>query len=128
MTSLSFFIPGRPRSTQTGSVITVNGRSFPIRRGTAWSSLCGLVARQYAPPLPLTGALRCELAFHLRAPKVRRSLWPIKRPDVDNLCKGLLDSWNGVLWEEDSQIVALLIEKVYARDGRVGVAVRIEAL
>lgn len=125
---ISFFIPGRPRSTQTGSVITVNGRSFPIRRGTAWSSLCGLVARQYAPAVPLTGALRCELTFRLQAPKGRRSPWPAKRPDVDNLCKGLLDSWNGVLWEEDSQIVELVIRKVYARDGRPGVAVGIEAL
>lgn len=125
---ISFFIPGRPRSTQTGSVITVNGRSFPVRRGTAWSSLCGLVARQYAPAVPITGAVRCELVFHLRAPKVRRSSWPVTTPDAENLCKGLLDSWNGVLWEDDSQVVELVLRKVYARDGKVGVAVWIKPL
>lgn len=125
---ISFFIAGRPRSTQTGSVITVNGRSFPIRRGTAWSSLCGLVARQYAPAVPITGAVRCELSFHLPLPKVRRSSWPVARPDAENLCKGLLDSWNGVLWDDDSQIVELVIRKVYARDGQPGVSVSVEEM
>jgi len=59
MSALSFFVPGRPKSTQTGSVITVNGRSFPVRRGTSWSAVCGLVARQYAPRAPLATAGDC---------------------------------------------------------------------
>lgn len=128
VSALSFFIPGRPRSRQTGSVITVNGRSFPVRRGTAWSSVCGLVARQYAPAEPLTGPVRCELTFFLARPKKPRSAWPTSRPDVENLCKGLLDSWNGVLWRDDSQVVDLRTCKVYARDGRVGVEVTVEGL
>lgn len=123
-----FFVPGRPKTTQTGSVITVNGRSFPVRRGTAWSSLCGLVARQYAPPSPFAGPVSCTLMFLMPPPKKPRSPWPVTRPDAENLCKGLLDSFNGVLWEDDSQVVELVLLKVYARDGRPGVAVRVEAL
>ena len=126
--TLSFFVPGRPRSTQTGSVITVRGRSFPVRRGTAWSSVCGLVARQYAPAQPLTGPVRCELMFHLPRPKRPPSPWPTTRPDAENLCKGLLDSFNGVLWDDDSQVVELVLRKVYAREGRPGVDVTVEAL
>ena len=123
-----FFIPGQPRTTQTGSVITVNGRSFPVRRGTAWSSLCGLVARQYAPRAPLTGPVRCELTFFLPRPKKPRSQWPVTRPDGENLSKGLLDSWSGVLWEDDSQVVDLRLLKVYARNAGPGVEVVVEAL
>ncbi len=126
--TIRFFIPGRPRSTQTGSIITVNGRSFPVRRGTAWSSLCGVVARQHAPRAPWTGPIRCVLTFRVPRPQKPRSPWPITRPDVENLVKGLLDAWNGVLWADDSQVVALEISKIYARDGGPGVEVEVEAL
>ena len=125
---ISFFIPGRPKSTQTGSVITVNGRSFPVRRGAAWSSICGLAARYCAPAKPLAGAVRCELTFFLPRPKRPRSQWPVTRPDGENLSKGLLDSWNGVLWVDDSQVVDLVVRKVYARDAGPGVEVTVEAL
>ena len=125
---ISFFVPGRPKSTQTGSVVTVNGRSFPIRRGTAWSSLCGLVARQYAPQTPLSGPVRCALMFYMPMPKKLKRAWPTTRPDADNLLKGLLDSWNGILWDDDSQVVELVLRKVYAREGRPGVDVTVEAL
>lgn len=39
-----------------------------------------------------------------------------KRGDVDNLAKAVLDSLNGLAWEDDSQIVRLSITKEYARE------------
>lgn len=36
-----------------------------------------------------------------------------KRPDVDNLAKLVLDAGNGVLYEDDSQVCDLHIQKVY---------------
>lgn len=119
---LDFFVPGRPKSTQTGSVVRAGGRLIPIRRGTAWSAVCGLVARQYAPPTPLAGPLAVAIRFQLPAPKKRRAL-PTTRPDIENLVKGLLDSWNGVLWADDSQIVDLWLTKGYGVPG-VNVTVR----
>lgn len=35
------------------------------------------------------------------------------RPDIDNLCKGVLDALNGVLYQDDSRIVNLSAVKVY---------------
>ena len=113
---ISFFVPGRPKSTQTGSTITVRGRSFPMRRGTAWSSVCGLYARQHAPAQPITGPVACFLTFIMPRPKKLRHRVPISRPDLENMAKGLLDSWNGVLWDDDSQVVTLLLDKLYAED------------
>ena len=110
---MTFFIPGIPKATQTGTVVRVNGRAIPIRRNTSWSSLCGLVARQYAPPEPLTGPLHVRLLFWLPRPKTGKRLYPTVRPDAENLVKGLLDAWNGVLWQDDNQIVQLFIEKAY---------------
>lgn len=113
MTTISFFVAGIPKSTQTGSVIRAGGRAIPIRRGTAWSSICGLAARAHAPRTPLEGALGVRLIFTLPKPKKPKAPTPITRPDVENLIKGLCDSWNGVLWRDDSQLVELGVRKVY---------------
>ena len=126
--TLSFFVAGKPKSTQTGSIITVNGRSFPIRRGTAWSSVCGLVARQHAPAEPLTGPLAVTLTFYFSRPKGSKRTYPTVRPDAENLAKGLLDSWNGILYADDSQVVNLHLVKRYSLEGGVGVVVEVEEL
>lgn len=112
---MTFFIPGRPRSTQTGSIVRVRGRAFPVRRNTPWSAYCSLMARQCAPERPIEGPiLYVRICFFLRRPKRPRCPYPIGRPDVDNLAKGLTDSWNGILWYDDSQIIDLSIGKRYA--------------
>ena len=124
---ISFLVEGRPRSTQTGSVIRVRGRAFPLRRNTPWSALCGLVAREYAPPKPLTGPLRVTLTFYLTSPKKRRE-HPTGRPDLENLCKGLLDSWQGVLFLDDAQVLELRLAKCYCGDAPPGVHVVVEEM
>ncbi len=109
-----FFVPGRPKGTQTGSVIRVGGRSFPIRRGTPWSSYCALVAQQHAPARPIEGPiLDVRMIFFLPRPKKPKYPYPATRPDLDNLVKGLLDKFNGILWHDDAQIIELSIGKRY---------------
>lgn len=39
---------------------------------------------------------------------------PLKRPDVDNCSKAILDSLNGVVYTDDKQIVELSVKKYYA--------------
>lgn len=40
----------------------------------------------------------------------------IKKPDIDNLTKSVLDALNGVAWEDDSQIVRLTASKEYSEE------------
>ena len=56
------------------------------------------------------------LLFVLPRPKRRAGRYVVTRPDVENLCKGLLDSWNGVLWEDDAHVAELALTKVYEDD------------
>ena len=126
MTSSTFFIPGRPRATQTGSIVRAGGRAFPVRRNTPWSAVCGLVARAHAPRSLPAGPLAVTLTFCLPAPKGKHRALPNVRPDIDGLAKGLLDAWNGVLWIDDGQIVELHLRKVY--DVAPGVRVSVECI
>lgn len=46
-------------------------------------------------------------------------LRPIKKPDVDNVAKIILDSLNKLAYEDDSQVVGLLVNKYYSSNPRV---------
>jgi Holliday junction resolvase RusA-like endonuclease len=81
--------------------------------------------RHTAPPAsgwPLLGPLAVDLCFTMRkpvgAPKLRRT-WPIVYPDIDKLCRAVLDEGKLAkgdrpgLWHDDSQVVDLHAWKVY---------------
>ena len=112
------FIPGVPKSTQTGSIIrTPDGRAFPSRRGSAWLAYVKHSMAVYAHEKQLvcaTGPLEVTIAFNVPRIKDKRRVVPTTRPDLDNLLKGLLDCGNGILWCDDAQIVRLVLEKQYA--------------
>ncbi len=48
-------------------------------------------------------------------------LRPLKKPDTDNLAKICLDALNGIAYPDDSQIVALTVNKYYAQEPKVEV-------
>lgn len=51
---------------------------------------------------------------------------PTKRThgDIDNLCKAIFDGMNGVVFEDDSQVVSLHATKVYGTVGLVEIMVQ----
>jgi Holliday junction resolvase RusA-like endonuclease len=51
---------------------------------------------------------------------------PATKPDVDKLARATLDSLSGIVFDDDSRIVELVVRKVYAQPGREGahIAVR----
>ena len=48
---------------------------------------------------------------------------PTKKPDTDNIAKVCLDSLNGIAYHDDSQIVELCVEKWYAKEPSVEIAI-----
>ena len=48
---------------------------------------------------------------------------PVVKPDTDNYIKSTLDGLNGLLWEDDNQIVDLIAHKYYSDNPRVEIEV-----
>lgn len=46
-------------------------------------------------------------------------LYPVKRPDIDNISKAVMDSLNKIAYYDDQQIIGLLVVKKYEEKSRV---------
>ncbi len=70
-----------------------------------------------------------EMTFYMPIPesdprwKKNSKLWgfivPNHKPDIDNLQKFYMDCGNGILWQDDAQIVDLKSKKIYSDKPRV---------
>lgn len=63
------------------------------------------------------GPLAVRLQFYLprpqSEPKTRRT-WPVRKPDLDKLCRGVLDCLSGVLIADDARVIELWLRKDFA--------------
>lgn len=60
---------------------------------------------------PLSGPIRAEAVFTLKAPKTTSVGYA--RKDLDNMAKALLDAVKGIVMVDDSQLVELNLKKEY---------------
>jgi len=51
------------------------------------------------------------------------ALRPDKKPDIDNVAKIILDSLNGIAYDDDKQVVELTVKKTYGEEEYVNVTV-----
>jgi crossover junction endodeoxyribonuclease RusA len=64
-----------------------------------------------------------SLVFTLKKPKTVTRSEPFKRPDIDKLCRAVLDGLTGVAYEDDEQVTKLIAVKEYGETE--GVTIRI---
>jgi Holliday junction resolvase RusA-like endonuclease len=117
---------GRPRAfkTKAGQI-----RAFDPARSRSWKGVAQVHYQEamrvagFATPafagmveLQVLAVFACPRSQHRkREPLPRRRR--IGRPDPDNLGKAAMDAANGVLFEDDSQVARLVVEKWTAAQG-----------
>lgn len=137
-TAISFTIPGnpvgkgRPKFSRQGGHI----RTYTPEKTASYEAL---VRREYArqckgiQSYPKDTALAVYICAYSAIPKsasrrkaaamLRGEIRPTKKPDADNIAKIICDALNGLAYHDDAQIAELHIEKHYAEQPRVRVAV-----
>lgn len=88
------------------------------------------VAARESNDVFFTGPVMVNVVFFLPRPKTvkkEKREWPIVPPDIDKLCRGLLDGigQSEMIWGDDSQVVCLIADKVYADSREPGATVTI---
>lgn len=137
MTQIEFTIPGipvgkgRPRAAKRGKHVTL----YTPAKTVTYENTAALFASQAMtgrPPfsgpmcvfmdimLPIPGSWSKKRQEAARTGKE----WPTKKPDMDNVIKGIFDAMNGIVWADDVQVVALNVGKMYSDSPGVVVRIR----
>lgn len=120
----------QPKGNMRGFV--VNGHAIVTEGKTSssksWQRLVADEAQRHAPAGgPLDGPLVADVVFYLPRPAsepATLATLPDRKPDLDKLLRGLLDSLRNVIITDDARIVDFYrLRKLYSLRPRVEVAV-----
>lgn len=109
---------GRPRFTRYG-------HTYTDKKTVEFENLVRVAFAQHVPGhQPYEGQCRVEIDAYFPIPistsKKRKALMmdglirPTKRPDCDNIAKAVLDALNSVAYNDDKQIIEMLVRKWYS--------------
>ncbi len=130
-----FRVYGIPQTKGSTKAFHRPGMKFPIitndnPKNKPWAQTVSAMAQSYrTESCPFEGPIRLNLRFSLPIPKSlpkRRPSFMVKKPDLDKMVRSVKDALKGVLYRDDSQVVALVTEKVY--DPHPGVRVVVEPI
>ena len=126
-----FKIPGkaqakqRPRMGRSGIVYTP-------KETLVYENYVKMCYSDYAKQfgwLPYENQVRAEIEVLVAVPKsdsktkkkakIEGMIRPAVKPDCDNLAKSILDSLNGLAYQDDKQVVELVVKKYYAENAEV---------
>jgi Holliday junction resolvase RusA-like endonuclease len=117
----AFMVPGPP-AVKGSTVAFLDRRGRVVtkqdtKNGKAWAAAVAWSARQAGIVIiPKGVGVIVSVEYALAAPARPVRGCPCVRPDVDKLARALLDALTGVAYEDDGQVVALTVRKVYESD------------
>lgn len=124
---IEFSVPGKPQPKQRPRVVSRGGfaRAYTPKQTKDYEALvkeCFLSA--YPQHEPTESAVRMDILIAVAPTKstskkkaaemLKGDVFPINTSDVDNIAKSVLDSLNGVLYNDDKQVIDLRVKKQYA--------------
>jgi Holliday junction resolvase RusA-like endonuclease len=122
---------GRPRFARRGAnvVAYTPAKTVSYERLVALAAKVAMAGRGPSEqPLHLAATISLQVpeswSNRRREAALSGAIRATKRPDLDNYVKGIFDGCNGILWQDDAQIVEITLRKDYARTPGATVAVR----
>lgn len=119
---------GRPRlNSYTGQVYT------PTRTKDYENLIIQYFMLKYPRFKPFEGRVSVEIIASFEIPKstkksdkelmLENKINPLKKPDIDNIVKIILDAMNECAFKDDTQITKLAVEKKYAQEESIYVKI-----
>jgi Holliday junction resolvase RusA-like endonuclease len=130
---VKFTVPGEPKAKARPRMSTKTGRAYTPSETIQYENLvkvCYMESKQ----LKLEGQIEAQITAFYGIPKsaskkkkeqmLQGLIRPVKKPDVDNIAKTVLDSLNKIAYDDDSQIVECIVQKFYSDNPRVEVEIK----
>lgn len=114
---INFFVDGTPYAKQSFRYARKAGYGYQKKSVIDWQSAIAQTARISYNGDPIQSELYVKLTFYVK----------VDRADLDNLTKAVLDAMQGIIYENDKQIMRLFITKIPKSD-RTGVDIKIAEL
>lgn len=121
---------GRPRFSTRGGLV----KTYTPEKTASYENFVKVCYLNKYKGQKLDGEIIAEIIAYFPIPKsfskkkrseaIEGKIRPTKKPDTDNIAKTILDSLNGIAFEDDKQVVALLVKKLYGEEPKVVVSLK----
>ena len=121
---------GRPRFSTRGGFV----KTYTPEKTASYENFVKVCYLNKYKGQKLDGDIIAEITAYFSIPKsfskkkrseaIEGKIMPTKKPDTDNIAKTILDSLNGIAFEDDKQVVALLVKKIYGEEAKVVVSLK----
>lgn len=121
---------GRPRFSTRGGFV----KTYTPEKTASYENFVKVCYLNKYKGQKLDGEIIAEIIAYFSIPKsfskkkrvqaIEEKIMPTKKPDTDNIAKTILDSLNGIAFEDDKQVVALLVKKLYGEEAKVVVSLK----
>ena len=126
MKTITFRVEGKPQGKDRPRFTTRGGyaRTYTTDKTRSYEDLIVLSYKQSTKDLyfdsePIRAVITVSFTPNMSASKKNKELMlldkikPTKKPDCDNVAKVVLDALNKVAYKDDSQVVELVVYKIY---------------
>jgi Holliday junction resolvase RusA-like endonuclease len=134
---IQFTIPGQPVAKGRPKFSNAGGfvKAYTPAKTRAYEAVvaaCAMQAMAGRPPSDRAIEVLLELRMEIpvswsKAKRLAASEGKVratKKPDADNVLKGVKDACNGIVWVDDSQVVVITVRKLYHAEPCVVIGVR----
>lgn len=135
---IAFTIPGqpvakgRPKFARRGAHVM----AYTPAKTASYENLVKLAAAEVMRGAePTAGPIALDVTLNLqipaswsqkkRAAAVLGAICATKKPDADNVLKGIKDGCNGIVWKDDAQVVDIRLKKRYSETPGAEVRVKL---
>ena len=129
MTNFTIWVPGKatPQGSKKGFVI--NGRAILVdasEGNKAWRAHVTQRVKEHRDYIRYKGAVNVTMSFYMERAKSNKSAFMMQKPDIDKLCRSVMDALtDSEVIEDDSRVVSLTAHKHWADTQSPGVFITI---